>query len=85
MNDFLTGVLVMASVAVAAFFWRYWRKTRDRFFAYFAVAFLLMALNRLALMWVGREHESVAALYGLRLFSFLLILLAIWQKNRAHR
>jgi predicted permease len=85
MNDFLVGVLVTTSVAAAAFFWRFWKKTRDRFFALFAFAFLLMALNRFGLLFISEEHEASTALYVVRLVSFVLILVAIVDKNRSPR
>ena len=38
MPQFLLGAVAMASLVAAAFFWRFWRQTHDRFFMLFAAA-----------------------------------------------
>ena len=38
MSEFLVGIATCASWGVAAFFFRFWTDTRDRFFALFATA-----------------------------------------------
>ena len=81
---FLLGAAVMACVVVGMFFLRFWRKTGDRLFVIFAIAFLLMGLNWLLLAFVDRD-ELQTALYVIRLIAFLLILFAIWDKNRSTR
>ncbi|KFE71084.1 DUF5985 family protein [Hyalangium minutum] len=91
MNTFLTvktmmsGGLVMACVACAVFFLRFWKSSRDRLFAFFALAFGVMALNWLSLALLQVDDERRHYLYVVRLVSFLLILYAIWDKNRAGR
>jgi uncharacterized membrane protein len=82
MGQFLLGAVAMASLVAATFFLRFWLKTHDRFFLLFAAAFLLEAINRLTLAAVGtvsEEHEPL--FYLVRLFSFVLILIAIVDKN----
>lgn len=85
-TTFLWGVIAMGDVVAAFFFVKFWRRTRDRLFAYFAAAFATLAVQRLALMGVkmpdARDAESVAWVYLLRLAAFALILLAIVGKNR---
>jgi hypothetical protein len=82
MPQFLLGAVAMASLVAAAFFWRFWRQTHDRFFMLFAAAFLLEAINRTTLAAVGSVTEEQEPLFYLvRLFSFLLILIAIIDKN----
>lgn len=91
MNTFLTvktmmnGGLVMACVACAVFFLRFWKSSRDRLFAFFSLAFAVMALNWLSLALLQVDDERRHYLYVVRLVSFLLILYAIWDKNRAGR
>jgi len=85
MNDLMSGAIAMASFVAGLFFLRFWRKTRDRFFALFALSFWLMALNRLALSILQAEDESRPFLYLIRLFAFVLILVAFLDKNRAKR
>jgi hypothetical protein len=85
LNRFLLGALVMACFAAGLFFLRFSRKTRDRLFVIFAVAFWLMGLNWLLLAFTDPEAEFRPALYVIRLLAFVLILYAILEKNRASR
>lgn len=79
MNDFLRGAVVMASLAVGLFFFRYWRTTRDRLFAIFGIAFWLLALNW-ALSSLGGPLGPHAHLF--RFVAFVLIAIAVLDKNR---
>jgi hypothetical protein len=81
-EGFLLGVIVTASLTASAFFLRFWRQTGDRLFLGFAAAFLIEGLNRLAFLFLERPAEGDPLLYGVRLFSYLLILGAIVHKNR---
>ena len=72
----------MASAAVGAFFLRFWRRTRDRLFLIFALAFWLLGLNWLLLAFVQAD-ETRTWLYLLRLVAFCLIIYGIVDKNRA--
>ncbi|ADO75324.1 DUF5985 family protein [Stigmatella aurantiaca] len=78
----LNGALVMGCLACALFFVRFWRASRDRLFVFFALAFLGMGFNWLALTLLDVDDERRHFVYVLRLISFLLILYAIWDKNR---
>ena len=80
--QFLWGALTMACFAVAAFFLRYWRMSKDRFFLAFAVAFLALGLNWLGLGLYESELESRNSMYVVRLVAFLVILAGIIDKNR---
>jgi hypothetical protein len=82
--QFLLGTLVLACIVIALFFLRFWRKTRDRLFVFFAVSFALMGVHWLALASTTLD-EFRAALYGIRLLAFILILFAIYDKNRSAR
>jgi hypothetical protein len=84
-NRFLLGGLVMACFAAGLFFLRFWRKTHDRLFMIFAMAFWLMGVNWLALSFTDPQAEFRPALYLIRLLAFVLILYAILEKNRASR
>lgn len=84
MNEFLLGMIVMACLVAGLFFLRFWRKTRDRLFAIFAIAFWLLAANWL-LLAMSRQSEVQNTLYLIRLCAFLLILGGIVDKNRASR
>ena len=78
----LNGAVMMGYWAVALFFLRYWRSSRDRLFATFALAFTVMGLNSAAIALLRVDDERSYSLYVARLLSFLVILYAIWDKNR---
>lgn len=81
---FLSGATAMACLAIGLYFVRYWRRTGDRLFAIFALAFWVFAGNRVALLLIDQANESARiGVYVLRLLVFLLIIGAIVDKNRA--
>jgi hypothetical protein len=82
MNDFLSGMTSALCLVAGLFFLRFWRKTHDRFFAYFAVSFWLMALHRMVNLYLKDSNEHLVAAYSIRLAAFVLILVAIVEKNR---
>jgi hypothetical protein len=83
LSIFLSGATAMACVAIGVFFLRFWRRTDDRLFAIFAVAFWVFAANRVALLLVDEDSESArVGIYGLRALAFALIIAAIVGKNR---
>ena len=81
MIQFLAGAVTLAYFLAAIYFLRFWRKTSDRLFLNFALAFLLFALNQfvVSVLWTADERHSYA--YVLRILGFVLILLAIADKN----
>jgi hypothetical protein len=84
-EGFLLGVVVTASLVAAAFFYRFWRKTRDGLFLAFAAAFAIEGLNRLSFLFLEAPNEGSPAIYLVRLLAFLIILAAIIAKNRRTR
>jgi hypothetical protein len=82
-NAFLSGASVLASVAIGLFFLTFWRRSRDRFFAIFALAFFVFGANRLILVVLDDANENATYVYLVRLAAFVLILFAIVEKNRA--
>jgi len=86
MGQLTAGAIAMGFGVAGLFFLRSWRRTGDRLFALFALAFLVLAANRVGLAgygvyWTGRGDN----LYWVRLFAFGLILLAILDKNRGRK
>lgn len=81
LNEFLLGAIVMACATAGLFFLRFFRRTSDRLFAIFAVAFWILGLNWLALAFTEQD-EVRTALYFVRTLAFLLIIVAIIDKNR---
>ncbi len=85
LRDLLQGMAAMGAWIAALFFLRFWRASRDRLFGFFAVAFGLLGLNWVLIVLLRVEDESRHLLYAVRLVAFLVILAAIWDKNRAAR
>lgn len=85
MNQFLSGAAAMAAFTIGLFFLRFWKKTHDRFFLYFAIAFTLEGIVRTLLGLDVGSNESEPLFYLVRLVSFVLILIAIIDKNRETR
>ena len=81
-DGFLLGVIVTASLVAAAFFFKFWRKTRDWLFLGFALAFFIEGLNRMSFLSLEDPRGGNAIAYSIRLVSYLLILAAIAYKNR---
>ena len=81
MIEFLSGAVTLGFVIAALFFLRFWRRTADRLFLAFAVAFALLALNQALAQWLGAADERVGYTYLLRVLGFVLILAAIVDKN----
>lgn len=82
LNATLSGAIVMTALIIALVFLRYWRNTSDRFFLYFAAAFLLEALHRLLAAVAPMADDDAPLYYLMRLASYGLILLAVLSKNR---
>lgn len=82
MSEFILGACAMACVVAGHIFFQYWRRTQDRLFAIFALAFLIMAINRVAVAFLAQANEIRTHLYVVRLAAFGLILFAIIDKNR---
>ena len=86
LNHTLLGGIAIGSFFAGLFFLRYWLSTRDRFFLFFMLAFWIEAVNRfdMALTDAWNEDDSPVH-YLVRLVTYGLILLAIWDKNRPGR
>lgn len=80
--DFLSGAVALGFAVCALFFLRFWRRTREELFLAFAMAFLLLGLGQTVLALANIPTEERGSLYLVRLAAFLLILLAIYRKNR---
>jgi len=81
---FFNGAICMGALTCGLFFFRFWRKLHDRLFLIFGASFWLLALERLAfLVLKDIRVEDHAAIYSFRLLAFLMILIGIWDKNRA--
>lgn len=77
------GAVAAGYAAAGLFFLRFWRDTRDRLFALFAVAFFVLAVNRVAGGLLAPPHRD--SVYWVRFAAFAVILLAVVDKNRSAR
>ena len=82
MNTLILGAIAMASSIAALFFLRFWRRTRDPLFIWFALAFAVDAITRVALGLGDAVSEQESLIYLARLVTFALIVAAVIQKNR---
>jgi hypothetical protein len=82
MNGIVSGALLAGYAMVALFFLRFWVSSRDRLFALFALAFAVLATQRLALSLTHASMEDQTVFYLLRLAAFIIIIIAIIDKNR---
>jgi hypothetical protein len=85
MITFFAGALTAAYLVAALFFFKFWRKTRDRLFTHFALAFVLFAINQVATTISEVNTERGSYIYLLRIAGYVLILIAIAEKNRGPR
>lgn len=85
MVQVLSGAIGFGYLAIAFFFLRHWRTTRDRLFAYFSVAFAVLSCQRVAMTVLDPIHEDTLPAHVLRLIAYLTIAWAILDKNRTPR
>jgi len=82
MQEFLMGATAMGCWVAMLFFLRFWRVSGDRLFAMFSAAFFLLGITRFGLTLAHEPSEGETYWYWLRLAAYLLILVAIVNKNR---
>lgn len=80
--DFLSGVVSCGFVITGLFFLRFWRRSNDSLFFWFAVAFWLLGAGQTVLTLCGIPMEERSSIYLIRLAAFLVILFAVVRKNR---
>jgi hypothetical protein len=83
MKEVVWALSAVAAATIALFLALHWRRARDRFFLYFGGAFLALAASSIVLLTSTVDSEARPAAYVIRLLAFLLIIVAIVDKNRA--
>lgn len=81
-GQLMVGAIAMGFAIAALFFLRFWRITGDRLFAWFALSFFVLTLNRIALGLAMHWDDRGDYYYWVRFIAFAIILLAILDKNR---
>ena len=85
MIEFLAGAVTVGHAIAGVCFLRFFRRTRDRLFLAFALAFWLFGANQFLVTLLGAQNERATFAYVLRVLGYMLILGAIVGKNRAAR
>lgn len=83
--DYLAGAITLGYLACGGFFLRFWRRTGERLFLAFAIAFVCLALNQFVSTYLEAGDERTLYAYALRVVGFVLILAAIIDKNVSSR
>jgi len=81
MIDFLSGIDTTLYLIVGVCFLKFWRRTHDRLFAFFALAFGLFALNQIATTALNAFDDRTGYIYILRILGYGVIVYAIVDKN----
>lgn len=86
MVEFMNGITVALCAVAGLIFLKFWFGARDRLFLMFAVAFWILAIDRTALTilpyFIARTTERDTVIYLVRLLAFIVLLIAIIDKNR---
>lgn len=91
---FFSGVTMASFAASGLFFIRFWMASRDRFFLLFGIASFLISFERVVALFTPAAFYATpeAAAMGtliwinfIRLMAFIVIAVAIWDKNRTKK
>jgi len=83
--NFLGGAIVFGYALIGLFFLKFWKRTRDAFFGYFAFAFFVLGIGRVIEAIVRTQEADTPAVYLFRLLAFVIIVFAIMHKNLASK
>ncbi len=83
--SFMSGAITMGYTAVAFCFLSSWWRGRNALIGLFAVAFFLLAIERVLYFFIPSENEYQPLVYLIRLSAFSLIILGIAVQNRRQR
>lgn len=78
-----SGALMICCLVAGLFFLKFYKKTSDKLFQLFSIAFFLLSFERLVLGYLGSRNEPSPLVYLIRLSAFLIIIYAIVDKNRS--
>jgi uncharacterized membrane protein HdeD (DUF308 family) len=78
---FLLGFIAGCSLVAGLFFLRFWKATRDWLFLAFVVFFVIQGCSYAFVLSYHHPNIGPPWIYGVRLFSVLVVLGAILRKN----
>jgi hypothetical protein len=81
LQTFASGAVMMGFAALGCFFWEFFRRTRDRLFLFFAIAFILLSVERVVLTVMTPDNEVNFLVYVVRLAAFASLAYGIWDRN----
>lgn len=81
MDIFLCGMITACNWTAAVIFMRFWRQTHDRFFLFFAVAFLVFGFSRVPRAFLDPDSRLIIYPFLIRFAAYMSILAAIVDKN----
>ncbi|GGY73895.1 hypothetical protein GCM10011613_18990 [Cellvibrio zantedeschiae] len=85
MSELLLGAIATCCFIAGLFFLRFWKTTHDRFFLFFALSFLIEAVNRVSLVIFFDLREGSPVYYLVRFVAYSFIVIAILDKNRQNK
>lgn len=78
---FLSGMVTLGFTVAGWMFLKFWKRTGDRLFVNFALAFWLFALNQALSAFLASANSEIRLEYILRVLGFVIILVGIARKN----
>ena len=82
MREMISGGVAMGYAVAGLFFLRFYKRTKDQLFFWFAIAFWILGATRIGLVINGERYEDTI-FFVLRFIAFSLLIVAIWRKNTA--
>jgi hypothetical protein len=82
MSEAVWALSALGATVAGVMFCLHWRRSRDRFFLYFAIAFWSLGASSVILLTTSGPAENRPSAYVVRLLAFVLIIVAIVDKNR---
>lgn len=79
LDHFFSGAVAFGYAMAGLFFLRFWKRTADRLFLIFALAFWLLGIIRVLIVTLDVPEDHW--LFWVRFAAYLLILVAIIDKN----
>lgn len=80
---FLSGFATATFFAAGLFFFKFWKRSREPFFFFFAWACWILATERTLWLFADGISDTSKWLFIFRMAAFLLIILAVYRANKS--